>query len=285
MAEWVDLLLACLALGVLHGVIPDEHTWPITFSYSVGAASGRGGIRSGSLFALAFTLQRAAMSQLVFYAFAVFLLTNTSLNGPVYLVVGAAMAVAGFLILSHRLPHWRPVLRRYDASDLPKHEREIAETGTVPAHWAAIHGFIAGFGVDTGLFTSFVYLIAVPAMPSAWIGWAPGAAFGFGTFVVLVAIGLLFGGVLGVAKRWGAERVERFGQLVGARVLLFGGIAFVGAGAALLSGLLSESAVDIGTLVVVVVMVAIALPVMYLTWREVRQGPPSGASASGGHAR
>ena len=284
MPEWVDLLAACLALGMLHGVIPDEHTWPITFSYSVGAASGRGGIRSGSFFALAFTLQRAAMSQLVFYAFAVFLISNTELNGPVYLAVGAAMAIAGYLILANRLPHWRPVLRRYDESDLPKHEREIAETGNVPAHWAAIHGFIAGFGVDTGLFTSFVYLIAVPTMPSAWLGWAPGAAFGFGTFLVLIAIGLFFGGVLGVAKRWGAPRVERFGRLVGARVLLFGGIAFVLAGAALLSGLAAGVRTDFGTVLVVLVMVVIALPVMVLTWREVRRDLPTAVSVPSGPA-
>lgn len=273
MSEWLDLVAACLALGALHGVIPDEHTWPITFSYSVGAASGKGGIRSGAFFASAFTLQRAVMSQLVFYAFATILITDRSINGPVYLVVGLAMAIAGYLILADRIPHWHPVLERWDKADLPKHEREIAERGTVPAHWAAIHGFIAGFGVDTGLFTSFVYLIAVPAMPSAWVGWAPGAAFGFGTFLVLIAIGLLFGGVLGVAKRWGSERVQRFGRLVGARVLLVGGIAFVGAGALYLTGIAEALPVDFGTLLVVVVLVAIALPVMYLTWRQLRVLP------------
>src|SRR6266540_6789318 len=36
--EWIVLLLGSLGLGMLHGVIPDEHTWPITFSYSVGSA-------------------------------------------------------------------------------------------------------------------------------------------------------------------------------------------------------------------------------------------------------
>src|SRR3989442_7591937 len=38
--EWIVLLLGSLGLGMLHGVIPDEHTWPITFSYSVGSATG-----------------------------------------------------------------------------------------------------------------------------------------------------------------------------------------------------------------------------------------------------
>ncbi|HVB64913.1 MAG TPA: DUF2946 family protein, partial [Nitrolancea sp.] len=34
----IDLLTALL-LGMLHGVTPDEHTWPITFSYAVGSYS------------------------------------------------------------------------------------------------------------------------------------------------------------------------------------------------------------------------------------------------------
>src|SRR2546428_9657690 len=38
--EWIVLLLGSLGLGMLHGVIPDEHTWPITFSYSVDQLQG-----------------------------------------------------------------------------------------------------------------------------------------------------------------------------------------------------------------------------------------------------
>src|SRR5204863_7466007 len=33
-----DLLTAFL-LGLVHGITPDEHTWPITFSYAIGAYS------------------------------------------------------------------------------------------------------------------------------------------------------------------------------------------------------------------------------------------------------
>src|SRR5213083_2249587 len=73
---WVYLLGASLALGMLHGVIPDEHTWPITFSYSVGSATGRGGMLSGAYFAAAFTVQRAIMSQLVYFALVTFLAFN-----------------------------------------------------------------------------------------------------------------------------------------------------------------------------------------------------------------
>lgn len=281
-ADWPLLLASCFALGVMHGVIPDEHTWPITFSYSVGSATGPGGIKSGAWFAAAFTLQRSIMSQLAFYVLASFLLKNSSLNGPVYLGVGVAMAIAGYLILKERIPHFHPLLRRFDEADLKRHEQEIQRSGTVPIHWATIHGFIAGFGVDTGLFTTFVYLIAVPAMPSAILGWAPGAAFGFGTFLVLLAIGFLFGGVLGVARRFGTHRIQEFGRLVGSRVLFFGGIAFAVAGAAYILGAAVFSPVDYGTVLVLVVLLLIAVPTMVYTWREVgRDSGPAAPSPPG----
>ena len=41
----IDLATSFL-LGIVHGVTPDEHTWPITFSYAVGGYSTRRGGRA-----------------------------------------------------------------------------------------------------------------------------------------------------------------------------------------------------------------------------------------------
>ena len=109
--EWIVLLLGSLGLGMLHGVIPDEHTWPITFSYSVGSATGRGGMISGMFFASAFTLQRAIMAQLVYLALASYLAFDEGLNALVYVAVGIAMSIAGYLILRGKLPSWHPLAR------------------------------------------------------------------------------------------------------------------------------------------------------------------------------
>jgi len=271
----MGLLGICFALGVLHGVIPDEHTWPITFSYSVGAATGRGGVISGLFFSTAFTIQRAVMSQLVYLAVAPFLVFSDLLNGPVYAIVGIAMAVAGYLILYRHLPHWHPLMWA-SRRDIAKHEQEVEHTGHVPLHWCIIHGFIAGFGVDAGLFTTFVYLVAVPAIPTAVLGWTAGAAFGLGTLAVLVVIGLVFGGSLNVAKRWGADRVELFGERVGARSLLFGGAIFTAVGLLYPLNISYYVPFDFGNFVVAVFMVVVIVPVMLYTWNEVRTMPPSG---------
>src|SRR5207247_1063191 len=152
---------------------------------------------------------------------------------------------------------------------------------TVPVHWCLIHGFISGFGVDTGLFTTFVYLVAVPAMPSSALGFAPGAAFGLGTMLILLVIGFTFGEVLQVAKRWGVERMQIFGVRVGARSLLLGGIAFIIAGLLFQFGLADIVPVDFGNLIVLAFLVAIIIPVMVTTWREVRTIPPKPSPEEG----
>jgi len=269
---WIALLLGSLGLGMLHGVVPDEHTWPITFSYSVGSATGRGGMLSGLFFASAFTLQRAIMAQFVYFALASYLAFDEGLNSIVYVAVGLAMSVAGYLILSSKLPSWHP-LNKFLRVRRHAHFDEKGVSRRVPTHWCIIHGFIAGFGVDTGLFTTFVYLVAVPAMPAYYLGFAPGAAFGLGTLIVLLGIGSIFGGVLQIAKKWGPDRVQLFGTRAGARSLFYGGIIFVIAGILFRTGFQNTISFDFGNLIILVFMIGIIIPVMIITWREVKTMP------------
>jgi hypothetical protein len=282
------LLAGCVGLGMLHGVIPDEHTWPITFAYSVGTTTGRGGIRSGARFSLAFTAQRAMMSMIVFLSLYAFLgvwgfnlaTQDSSVNGPVYIAVGLAMAVAGFLILTDRIPHLHPFMR-VSQKDLAKHTHVdgsiTSPSATVPTHWCVIHGFISGFGTDSGILSAWIYLITIPFLVSngLWsIGWLPGALFGAGTFLVLMAIGFLFGETLQISKRVGPNRIAHFGRLVGARTLFFGGLAFVVFGPIYWTGWWNNNiSFDPGQFIVILILVAMAVPIMVLTWREVRRLP------------
>src|SRR5579875_4190875 len=92
------ILGIAVVLGMLHGITPDEHTWPITFSYSIGSYSTRGGMRAGLFFSLAFTLQRAIASELAYFALAGFL-TRPGAEQVVYVVVGIVMLLSGYFIL------------------------------------------------------------------------------------------------------------------------------------------------------------------------------------------
>ena len=282
------LLTGCFALGMLHGVIPDEHTWPITFAYSVGTTTGRGGIRSGAWFSLAFTAQRALMSAIVYLALVAALgfwgfnlATNDSVNGPVYIAVGAAMAIAGWLILTDRIPHFHPLMR-VSKRDLEKHTSaqipDSTSRGTVPTHWCVIHGFISGFGTDSGILSTWIYLVTIPFLVTngLWgIGWLPGALFGLGTFVVLMFVGFFFGEALQLSKRAGPNRIAQFGRLVGARTLLLGGLVFLAFGPLYWAGVYDQylGSIDPGQFTVILILVVLAVPLMFLTWREVRRLP------------
>jgi len=282
------LLSGCFALGMLHGTIPDEHTWPITFAYSVGTTTGRGGIRSGAWFSSAFTIQRAIMSVVVYLALAaaigvwgVNLATqDRSVNGPVYIAVGLAMAVAGYLILADRIPHFHPMMR-ISEKDLARHTKgtkaAASPDGAVPTHWCVIHGFISGFGTDSGILSTWIYLLTLPFLVEhgLWeISWLPGALFGLGTFLVLMFIGFFFGETLQIAKRVGPNRIAHFGRLVGARTLLLGGLAFLAFGPLYWSGWYTANVgFDAGSFIVVVILVLMAIPTMIYTWREVRSLP------------
>lgn len=282
------LLGGCFALGMFHGVIPDEHTWPITFAYSVGTTTGRGGMKSGAWFSFAFTLQRAIMSMIVFLVFYAVLGSwgtglatgDVDINGPVYLAVGIAMAVAGWLLLTDRIPHFHPLMR-VSQKDLARHTNPDGTpktpTGEVPTHWCFIHGFVSGFGTDSGILSFWIYFITIPflAANGLWqIGWLPGALFGIGTFVVLMFIGYFFGEVLQISKRVGPNRMAQFGRLVGARVLLYGGLAFIVFSPIYWSGFYNQYVpFDAGSFIVILILVVMAVPIMIYTWREVQKFP------------
>src|SRR5207247_11384308 len=92
-----DLLTAFL-LGLVHGITPDEHTWPITFSYAVGSHSTKRGLVAGLIFSLAFTAQQALASELAHLGLA-HLFTFERLAQIVYVIVGVVMAAAGLFIM------------------------------------------------------------------------------------------------------------------------------------------------------------------------------------------
>lgn len=195
----LEALLNSFLFGLLHGILPDEHTWPITFSYAIGGASGKQGMRAGIYFSPAFTAQRMIISELAYLALAPFLL-SPAVNGVVYIVVGLAMAVAGGIVLrKNRYPHLHLLMHlqeiRTTGQILPESSDDLAvPIPAPPVRWTLIHGFIAGFGF--GGFSLFINTVAAPAMTSPWTGFLLGLLFGIGTMIILAVIGALFGASL-----------------------------------------------------------------------------------------
>ena len=277
-----DALIYSFGFGLLHGILPDEHTWPITLSYALGTARGREGMRAGLYFSLAFTCQRMILSEVSYLALAPFLL-DPDVNGIVYMVVGAAMTAAGAIVLRRRrYPHLHLVGHHHAEGQKPAPSRSLfgrlhveRKEANLPLPWTLVHGFIAGFGI--GGFALFVNTVAAPAMGSPWVAMMPGLVFGLGTTIMLVLIGGLFGRSLHLFKWMTPTQIKSIGTEVGARTLFFGGLFFAGLGAALRLGLMAwlpEKAQGYAT--IAVFMAFIVIPALLYSIGRARAGSRGG---------
>ncbi|MCL5770616.1 MAG: sulfite exporter TauE/SafE family protein [Planctomycetes bacterium] len=213
------ILLIAFLLGMVHGITPDEHTWPITFSYAIGSYSWKGGMRAGLLFSLAFTLQRAIACELAYvaYAAAQSVFHDPRFNFWIYLIVGTVMVVSGLYILRRgKIPH-------LFHSHKMLHAEGAANPRALPRYMPLVHGFIAGWG--TGAFAMIVYFALAPHMGSPWVAFLPGIAFGLGTTLMQVLLGGLFGQWMARRKLSDQARVW-MARLMSGRTLAWGGIGF-----------------------------------------------------------
>jgi sulfite exporter TauE/SafE len=281
-------LVYAFLFGLLHGIMPDEHTWPITFSYAIGGASGKQGRKAALYFSAAFTVQRMFLSELANLALAPFLL-SPGINGGVYVIVGLVMAIAGVIVLrKDRYLHLHLLGHHHDLSSYIEHSvgilgRDHQEpqkniSAPKPA-WAVIHGFIAGFGL--GGFSIFINTVAAPAMPSPWLGFLPGLLFGLGTMVVLILIGILIGSSLHWLHHLSEAEIKQIGAQTGGRTLFFGGLLFTAAGLAVLLGLGQYLPFDTGSILIVLFMIIIAVPAFVFSLREVKIASKETPSSGG----
>ncbi|MCL5674495.1 MAG: sulfite exporter TauE/SafE family protein [Candidatus Omnitrophica bacterium] len=222
---YATCLMAYL-LGIIHGITPDEHTWPITFSYSIGSYSAKRGFIIGLAFSLAFTLQRAIASELAYFSLIKFL-TIPSVEYIVYAIVGIAMALGGIYVFRFN-DIFHIHLGRIDRL----HHKEVCEGLECQPHktsvkMALLHGFIAGWGF--GAFAFILYAVLSPSMPDAWTGWIPGFLFGLGTTTVQMFAGASFGW-LSRSLKMPQETTQKIANLTAGRTLFYGGLLFIIAG-------------------------------------------------------
>lgn len=243
----ISALIISYLLGIVHGITPDEHTWPITFSYSVGSYSTRGGFKAGAMFSAGFTLQRSIMSEIAYFALAGIFMTALAF-GITYVLVGIAMAAAGLYIASRgKYVHFHWIEENLgklfhihfnngvqEAEEM-QHEANpvIHNLKPIPMKLAFAHGLIAGFGF--GAFALIIYTVLAPAMPSPWLGFAPGFLFGLGTMTMQILFGMGFGKWMQAKKDLSKEGIAYVAKSVSRYVLTYGGYAFIIVGAAILA--------------------------------------------------
>ena len=245
----ISALVISYLLGLVHGITPDEHTWPITFSYAIGSYSVKGGAKAGLVFSSGFTIQRAIMSEIAYLALAGIFMTSVAF-GITYIAVGAAMFGAGVYIKNKKIyPHWHWLEEKLSyvtgihkpGDKIQKKEMEhklnpVMESGEnlkpVPSKLAFAHGIIAGFGF--GAFALILYTVIAPVMPNIWFGWIPGFLFGIGTMTMQVIFGSIFGAWLTKVKKLTIKGMQYIARYISSNVLYYGGLAFAVTGALIL---------------------------------------------------
>ncbi|EQD58493.1 conserved hypothetical protein, membrane [mine drainage metagenome] len=246
----ISALIISYLLGLVHGITPDEHTWPITFSYAIGSYSVKGGAKAGLVFSSGFTLQRAILSEVAYLALAGVFMTSLAF-GITYIAVGAAMFGAGMYIKNKKIyPHWHWLEEKIsDITGIHRHDDKLqkqemehrrnpvmearGKLKPVPSKLAFVHGIIAGFGF--GAFALILYTVIVPTMPSIYFGWVPGFLFGIGTMTMQVIFGSIFGAWLTKVKKLTVNGMKFLARYISSNVLYYGGLAFAIAGVLILA--------------------------------------------------
>ncbi len=243
----ITALILSYLLGIVHGITPDEHTWPITFSYAVGSGTTKGGMKAGLVFSSGFTIQRAALSEVAYFALAGIFMTATAF-GLTYIFVGLAMFIAGIYIKKKDFYlHWHFIEKKLGGYFIHKNSKEVMnmelkheknpvmegeKLRAVPSKLAFVHGLIAGFGF--GAFALIVYTVLAPTMPNAYFGFLPGLLFGLGTMTMQIAFGAAFGRWLSKIKKLTIKGIRYISRSISSDVLEYGGLAFLIGGAAIL---------------------------------------------------
>lgn len=278
------ILGIALVLGMLHGLTPDEHTWPITFSYSIGSYSSRGGMKAGFMFSSGFTIQRSILAALGFAGLAAVYQTY-NLDGYVYAVVGVGMLLAGYYLLKGtdiHVPLDRLLGGREHhtskAERIPMHDPEDP-IKPVPLRMATVHGFIAGWGF--GAYASIIVFILAPQMPNVFYAALVGTCFGLGTMVMQVVIGAVFANIMRV-KKLSIDQIKYVGRSAAARTLYLGGLAFSIIGGLILAFPLLDSlaistgnsipdldSVGVASVLVLLTVGVIGFGSLYLGYREI----------------
>jgi hypothetical protein len=226
-------------------------------------------MKAGFLFSAGFTAQRALLTTLGYIGLAA-IYKEYNLDGPVYVIVGFVMAIAGSYILKGRYLHL-PIdaLMKRGSYEIPK---------DVPLRMTVVHGLIAGFGF--GAYASIITFVLTPQLPSVIYSPLPGLMFGIGTMIIQIIFGAIFGNILR-AKRASEEQITYVARKSAGRVLYYGGLVFMVVGALIIAlsqidnfaistgiSIPNLDAIDVGSLLVVMTVGLIGLLSIIKSFRE-----------------
>ena len=205
------LPLAVFVVGIIHGLKPDEHTWPITISYAMMQRTVIDAVKSTVVFGMALTTVWTALSALVGQVMGLGLASGV-FNPQVDVVVGLTMiGVALFYLYKSK----------EKGPDADGGGTAVASAPDFKLIW--IHGTAAAFGGDffVVLLLSATAATISPGVPTFVVGLLFGTA---STLAQLVIVLLAYRGLIKSVKQ--PQLLVNAGKLS----LLFLGAFMIGLG-------------------------------------------------------
>ncbi|HLI46333.1 MAG TPA: hypothetical protein VKU94_03990 [Geobacterales bacterium] len=159
------IFLALLFIGIIHGLKPDEHTWPITIPYALAQKDLKRAILASFVFTGALTLVWTFLSLAVSQ---IFLFINPQVTTPYAdLIAGITMIIVACLF----------ILRS------KRNENGLKTSSPAPDYkYIWIHGLAASFGGDFIVVLILTSVLIGSIIPSS-IGFMIGLMFGVGSML------------------------------------------------------------------------------------------------------
>lgn len=237
-----------LGLGLVHGLIPDEHTWPITIPYALGQENPRKAVLSTVIFTGALTIVWSILTIVVSAVGNIFL--SEQYNSYVFIFAGLTMVGVAVFIFLPRISavmcsrvndeyYSKNIIHRFVTRVGCRHvhgDLGFTDLRMAPPYKAIwIHGLVAAFG--TGFLLVIVYTTAL-TFP-VYLGFVPGMLFGIGTMISLSFIGYIVrkGAELGVKNEEHLQKRARKLGYAGLYLLLAMGIFMITLGILALFGI------------------------------------------------
>lgn len=200
-------LLSIFVLGLIHGLTPDEHTWPVIFAYVLSQRKWTEGILAAIFFVLPATMVWGLIAGISGFLGSV--IWQKGYETHVQILLGALMIIFGFYIFRFlKFPH----LHREHTS------RERFRTMNLLQ--LSVFGLILGIGPCLPVLMMYAF---AAELHSSFLGALSGILFGFGTMITLSFIAGITGGALNLVEEKSRKNLSKIcAQISGVILMIFG---------------------------------------------------------------
>lgn len=202
-------------LGLVHGLTPDEHTWPVIFGSSLNQKRMQKAVYTAFFFALAATIPWIILAAIFSILGTVFY--RESWEVYFHLVLGLAMLLLGgyALIYSHT-PHFHIGHKKGHNDKAPKKPFNLTQI--------IIYGLILGLGPCAPVLLMYGFAAESQRLS---IGIFSGLLFGLATMITLSILAAIFSGFANLAKIKVRQNLSKILSLASGLILILFGLYLI----------------------------------------------------------